>query len=375
MVLRCTARLLGLLGVRRGELAIIAPARDDWYANLLWIERRKCLLLTHADTAFAVFVADVRARDVRPFGPYACRLIGEALAAEGLPADALGQLDGGAARLAATASRRVLGYMNDIALHVERVVAASGGLARTDAASVNQRLQRTLHDHDGAYQDPLERIRERAGAPTPTARRPTAPAAAPTTALRLRVDLGGMPKPVWRRLTVPAGASLADLAESLVVAFDWHGDHLAGFWTDRPWRGRSYVSRDQIDEHGDDGEPTDTVSVGELLGRVGDTLYWIYDYGDGWTHRLATEALVADADDRIHCTDGRNAAPPEDCGGPAGYEQLLSAIADPDHPEHDEFRDWLGAPFDPASFDHATIDEQLATIPVRSGPGADCGAA
>ncbi|MFN2615181.1 MAG: hypothetical protein ABR552_10255 [Actinomycetota bacterium] len=33
-----------------------------WYANLLWFDRRKCLLLTLAPTLFSVSVADVRDR-------------------------------------------------------------------------------------------------------------------------------------------------------------------------------------------------------------------------------------------------------------------------------------------------------------------------
>ncbi|MCA1699222.1 MAG: hypothetical protein LC790_10115, partial [Actinobacteria bacterium] len=40
---------------------------DDWYANLLWLDRRKCLLIVHAGTLFALFVADIRVRDLRPF--------------------------------------------------------------------------------------------------------------------------------------------------------------------------------------------------------------------------------------------------------------------------------------------------------------------
>src|SRR3972149_2635576 len=45
-----------------------APADDEWYLNLLWIERGKCLLLTHAGTLFRVFVADVRKADLLPIG-------------------------------------------------------------------------------------------------------------------------------------------------------------------------------------------------------------------------------------------------------------------------------------------------------------------
>jgi hypothetical protein len=62
MILRCTAKMLTLLGAGPAALVTAPPSADDWYLNLLWIDRRKCLLLTHAGTLFPVFVADVRRR-------------------------------------------------------------------------------------------------------------------------------------------------------------------------------------------------------------------------------------------------------------------------------------------------------------------------
>ena len=39
---------------------------------------------------------------------------------------------------------------------------------------------------------------------------------------------------------------------------------------------------------------------------------------------------------------GKGNCPPEDCGGPWGYEELKDALANPKHPEHKGFREWLG---------------------------------
>lgn len=41
MILRCTAKMLTLLGARATALPDVQPSDDDWYLNLLWIERRK----------------------------------------------------------------------------------------------------------------------------------------------------------------------------------------------------------------------------------------------------------------------------------------------------------------------------------------------
>lgn len=52
VVLRCTARALNLLGARPKDLATAEHRDEDWYANLLWLERQKCMLLAHAGTCF-----------------------------------------------------------------------------------------------------------------------------------------------------------------------------------------------------------------------------------------------------------------------------------------------------------------------------------
>lgn len=173
-----------------------------------------------------------------------------------------------------------------------------------------------------------------------------------------------MPEPVWRRLAVPAAASLADLSSALLVAFGWHASHLSAFWTGEPWRGTCYRSRMELDHFGGEGSPSDGVAVGTVLHGAGDELCWIYDYGDEWRHWITAEPLADDPTDRFRCIDGANAAPPEDCGGEPGYRNLLEAIADPAHPEHDELVEWLGGPFDPSSFSVETIDHALAQVPV-----------
>ena len=51
------------------------------------------------------------------------------------------------------------------------------------------------------------------------------------------------------------------------------------------------------------------------------------------------------------CIEGESACPPEDCGGIPGYEDLLEAISDPDHEEHESILEWVGGKFDSEAFD------------------------
>jgi hypothetical protein len=65
---------LKLIGKRGGPLVDAAPGEDDWYANVPTIERRKCLLMVHADTLFAVLDTDVRVAQLNDLGSTSRRL-------------------------------------------------------------------------------------------------------------------------------------------------------------------------------------------------------------------------------------------------------------------------------------------------------------
>jgi hypothetical protein len=150
--MRCTRKLLTVIGPR--QLADCPADGEDWYANLLWLSGRKCLLLTHAATLFSVFEANVRTVGLRDPGNLATGLIRRELLREGLPADTFGSMVPASVMLAKTADRSVLGCMNDMAFMCENVTTRSGGLATTEIAGLNQALRRTINSARG-YQPPI----------------------------------------------------------------------------------------------------------------------------------------------------------------------------------------------------------------------------
>ena len=58
----------------------------------------------------------------------------------------------------------------------------------------------------------------------------------------------------------------------------------------------------------------------------------------------------------------QRACPPEDCGGPPGYEHLLEVLRDSKHEEHMEMRERIAPNFDPEVFE---------TRPGRRGPAPE----
>lgn len=157
MVVRPTKKMLDLLGSQAGVLVELNPAEDDWYLNLLWIDRRKCLLLTHSATLFSVFRADIRSNDLRPLDAYLVDAIESELRAEQLPIDAFPALQASSLLLAKTASRRTLSFMTEMATEARYTIADQGSLSECDTGIINQRLRRGLHNHDG-YTTPIERL-------------------------------------------------------------------------------------------------------------------------------------------------------------------------------------------------------------------------
>jgi hypothetical protein len=135
VVVRCTGKLLNLLGKHSVSLVEAPATGDDWYANLLWVDRRKCLLIVHAGTLFALLAADIRVSDLRPFERRIVDLLAGALLEEGLPTDALGRLEPSEVRLAKTASRHVLGVMNQMAQEIGWHTDQAGGLWNIDVDS------------------------------------------------------------------------------------------------------------------------------------------------------------------------------------------------------------------------------------------------
>jgi hypothetical protein len=160
VILRCTARLLSVIK-ERTDVGVAVPSPEDWYGNLVWIDRRKCLLLTHAQTLFPIFAADVRTTDLRPLGSFVVPLIEGALKSEGLSPKTFGCLDPQDVQPAKTADRSILGCMHDMVLMIRRVVASSGGLDRCDVSRINRQLRRDLHGPRGrGYARPIDLARD-----------------------------------------------------------------------------------------------------------------------------------------------------------------------------------------------------------------------
>lgn len=171
----------------------------------------------------------------------------------------------------------------------------------------------------------------------------------------IKVSLRHMKPPVWRRLQVPSTMSLAELHYVIQTAMGWYDCHLHQFELD----GREYADpRHMLDATSDEARR----SLARL--QPGDRFSYWYDFGDDWWHDISVES-VGRADPALNyprCVTGRRACPPEDCGGPGGFDELMCALGDEKHPEHEMYREWIPINYDPARFDLDKINEALAQL-------------
>ena len=152
-MLRCTKKLLAILGASSVSEPGPAPDDDDWYANLVWLDGRKCLLLAHVATLFTIFEPDVRAVDVQSMKSFVSSLIGRELHREGLPRDTFATSDD--LVITRTADRRVLGCMNDMSYLCEAAVQHTGSLEKTNIAALNHSLRRNMNSSRN-YERPID---------------------------------------------------------------------------------------------------------------------------------------------------------------------------------------------------------------------------
>jgi len=159
VIVRCTKKMLDLLGGRSVSVGEFPATDDDWYLDLIWFDRRKCLLLVHAGTLFSVFRADVRSPQLRPPGSCLVAAVQAELAAERLPLDMFGPLQPDNVRIARTASRSMLGFMNQMTVEIRYQVMRSDDVRNCDIDAINHRLRRTLRKR-GGYVHPIDLVSE-----------------------------------------------------------------------------------------------------------------------------------------------------------------------------------------------------------------------
>lgn len=185
-------------------------------------------------------------------------------------------------------------------------------------------------------------------------------------AYQLKITLSDLHPPIWRRVLVPEQFTLSDLHKVIQEAFGWEDYHLHAFEIHG-------VAFGEPDPEGFTEYQSERKPLGKLGLKPRQKFRYEYDFGDSWIHEIAVEkvqvleqALVIPV-----CLAGERACPPEDSGGPWGFQDILDATRNPDHPDHEEFNSYLDPSWDPEAFSLEAINILLrAAFAQKSGRGS-----
>ncbi|MCB8835859.1 plasmid pRiA4b ORF-3 family protein [Aurantimonas sp. VKM B-3413] len=130
--------------------------------------------------------------------------------------------------------------------------------------------------------------------------------------LQLKVRLIDISPMTWRRLLVPTTMTLHDLHGVFQVAIGWRSLHLFQFRIHAVHYGSWDLGAEMPDR-----------TLGSFNLRDGDKFVYEYDMTDFWEHEVRVEAWIRPQPRKRYpvCIGGKGACPPEDCGGPRGYDE------------------------------------------------------
>jgi hypothetical protein len=176
---------------------------------------------------------------------------------------------------------------------------------------------------------------------------------------QFKITLLEIRPPIWRRIQIPDG-TLVTLHHHIQDAMGWENMHLHQFEIDgEPYGDAQFLNNGWGDEVLD----AKKIKLSKLLADKDKNFrfFYEYDFGDGWRHEILYEGVQEAEPKRKYplCLEGARACPPEDVGGPWGYENFVVATKDPKHEEHEELREWFGGKYNPEAFDAEAVTKRM----------------
>ncbi len=178
--------------------------------------------------------------------------------------------------------------------------------------------------------------------------------------LRLRTSIVGIEPEIWRTIDIDERLTLGQLHMVLQIAFGWQDSHLHRFIDDDPWvvsngiprigrRSRTWVDTFSLAESGREGEEDETdTAIGEAFLHDG-PLWYIYDFGDDWVHRidLIERGAAQVGEPPVQLIAGEGRGPYESSGGIGGYREVVAALTNRSHPDHAATVEWVATAVGP----------------------------
>ena len=349
MQIGLTKKLSDHTGIRITPADASIDPLFSWSANLLTIHRKKTVVCMNDASRFAFILHGIKAADVKKLDQLIVGGIRQCMATEAIDPqiveryllEGISDPSASAVSYTKTSSRKAVAALNQVCSYVENM----GARDPDEFPSYNQRLALNRIGFPvgkDAWGNPSDlftgSLRERYGEPVVR-----------SDAIELTVALDLDDRQAVRRLLVPTFYTFAEFHQVIQSVYRWQEYHMHEFILEEDENGNPTETLVLMD----DGEGEDTenrrldsdVRLSEVFDPEtlleNDAITYRYDFGDGWEHFIKCERIVKGYNrNYAQCTLMEGDAPPEDVGGPSGFQNLLEILKDGTHPECAEMKEW-----------------------------------
>lgn len=341
----CAKKLIDYLGISPAQATKGIDPLFAFSANLIVMNRRKCIVIANDSTGCGFLLYGITAGDKKKLQELLEAGLRNMLASESISQEVIDRYIADCcfpASLCKTGDRSSVARLNKFCQRIERYENCFEPDDRFQTVllpMINDDLRFTSDKKDvyATYEEQERALKEKYGKLYSTR--------AGVFDISLELET-----PCLRCVTVPMNFSLFYLHDIIQNLFLWKDYHLHEFILKRSKSGRPIQlaripSPEDDDIYGARGcEIVDEreITLEEVFSKT-DRISYEYDFGDGWTHEIRLVEIIEDADlPAPVCTELKGDAPPEDCGGPGGFSELIRILQDKKDPRHDELVEWNG---------------------------------
>lgn len=173
-----------------------------------------------------------------------------------------------------------------------------------------------------------------------------------------RVELEEITPKIWREFQFHPDITFHQLHQIIQVVMGWENYHLYEFHVNKTVIGLP----DPVFEHMEHRETLNARReiVGKQVCEENTVFTYVYDFGDDWQHKITLVKIDPSTSNPAPlCLAGARSCPQEDVGGVWGYQHMLEVLSNPNHPERDEFIDWVREGYDPGYFSCEEVNLEL----------------